>query len=197
VTEAVRKRSPVVQFESASQILTGWGLTTGGEYYRRLANSFRRVFASTIFFGTRAERGRSEFWDCSRIHFFDHVRLWFQSDSGDRSNRHENQVTLSVPFREELRNQPIPVDAAAVRALANNPGRLDLYTWLTWRCYQARELHRIPLFGPTGLENQLGVQEYARERKFANAFECWLALVRILAGVSGDDHQRRRIPGTG
>jgi hypothetical protein len=166
-TEAVRKRSPVVQFESASQILTDWGLTTGGEYYRRLASSFRRVFGSVIFFGTQNDRGRSEVWDCSRIHFVDHVRLWFHKDSGSDSGKsRENLVTLSVPFWEELRNHPIPVDAAVVRALANNPECLDLYAWLSWRCYQARDVQRIPLFGRTSLANQLGVQEYARERKF-------------------------------
>jgi hypothetical protein len=178
-TEAVRTRSPVVRFESASQILTDWGLTTGGEYYRRLAGSFQRVFGSTIFFGTYPNRGRSEVWDCSRIHFVDHVRLWFQHDSDTDGRRRENLVTLSVPFWEELRSHPIPVDAAVVRALANNPGCLDLYAWLTWRCYQAREVERIPLFGATGLASQLGVQEYARERKFRERLRRRLKLVRL------------------
>ena len=78
----------------------------------------------------------------------------------------ENTVTLSPAFWDELRTHPIPVDTEVVRALANNPGCLDLYTWLTWRCYQAKDTQRIPLFGPMGLASQLGVQEYARERKF-------------------------------
>lgn len=178
-TEAVRTRNPAVRFESASQILTDWGLSTGGEYYRRLASSFRRVFGSTIFFGTQADRGQSEVWDCSRIHFVDHVRLWFQHESETHGRRRENLVTLSAPFWEELRNHPIPVDAAVVRALANNPGCLDLYTWLTWRCYQARSVERIPLFGSMGLASQLGVQEYARERKFRERLRAWLELVRL------------------
>jgi hypothetical protein len=178
-TEAVRTRSPIVRFESASQILTDWGLTTGGEYYRRLVSSFRRVFGSTIFFGTQPDRGRSQVWDCRRIHFVDHVRLWFQHDSDTDGRRRENLVTLSVPFWEELRNHPIPVDTAVVRALANNPGCLDLYTWLTWRCYQAREVERIPLFGALGLASQFGVQEYARERKFRERLRTWLELIRL------------------
>jgi Plasmid encoded RepA protein len=127
-TEAVRTRNPVVRFESASQILTDWGLTTGGEYYRRLASSFRRVFGSTIFFGTQADRGRSEVWDWSRVHFIDHVSLWFQHGYETDGRGRENLVTLSAPFWEELRDHPIPVGAAVVRALANNPGCLDLYT---------------------------------------------------------------------
>ena len=57
------------------------GFDHWGRVFRRLAGSFQRVFGSTIFFGTRADRGRSEVWDCNRVHFVDHVRLWFQNAS--------------------------------------------------------------------------------------------------------------------
>jgi hypothetical protein len=36
---------------------------------------------------------------------------------------------------------------------------------------------RVPLFGPQGLVNQLGVQEYARERKFRERLNSWLKLM--------------------
>ena len=98
---------------------------------------------------------------------------------------------MSAPFWEELRRHPIPVDTEVVRVLANNPGCLDFYTWLTWRCYQARSLDRIPLFGPYGLPAQLGVQEYARERKFRERIRNWLKMVYLYwpdcpAAVSDD-----------
>jgi hypothetical protein len=178
-TQAVRNKSPVVQFESAAEILHEWRLPTNGEYYRRLAAAFKRVFTSTIFFGTRDDRRRAEVWNCSRTHFFDHVRLWFSEDEGAEQKRRQNLVTLSAPFWDELKSHPIPVDAGVVRELANNPGCLDLYTWLTWRCYQAKGPERIPLFGPSGLAEQLGVQEYARERKFRERIRNWLKLVRL------------------
>jgi hypothetical protein len=178
-TEAVRQRSPVVEFESAAQILNKWGLPTNGEYYRRLAASFKRVFASTIFFGTRDDRRGSEAWDRSRAHFFDHVQLWCSKESCAAPGRRGNLVTLSTSFWEELRAHPIPVDTEVVRVLANNPGCLDLYTWLTWRCYQAKTAERIPLFGPFGLAAQLGVQEYARERKFRERISRWLKIVHV------------------
>jgi hypothetical protein len=190
-TEAIRNRSPVVEFESASQILNQWGLPTNGVYYRRLADAFKRVFASTIFFGTREERRGAEVWACSRIHFFDHVRLWFSKDTSGDPERRQNLVTLSAPFWEEMRIHPIPVDTEVVRVLANNPGCLDLYTWLTWRCFQAKNAERIPLFGVFGLAAQLGVQEYARERKFRERIRNWLRLVHLYwpdcpAVLSGD-----------
>jgi hypothetical protein len=174
-TQAVRKQSPVVEFESAAQILNYWRLPANGEYYRRLADAFKRVFTSTIFFGTRDDRRGSEVWSCSRTHFFDDLRLWFSAEGSAGGNL----VTLSAAFWAELQRHPIPVDADVVRVLANNPGCLDLYTWLTWRCYQARSAERIPLFGPFGLAAQLGVQEYARERKFRERIRGWLKLVQI------------------
>jgi hypothetical protein len=178
-TQAVCRQSRVVEFESAAQILNEWRLPTNGEYYRRLADTFKRVFASTIFFGTNHDRHGAEVWNCSRVHFFDQVRLWFKNEGSGVSARRENLVTLSAPFWEELKNHPIPVDADVVRVLADNPGCLDLYTWLTWRCYQAKSAERIPLFGPFGLAAQLGVQEYARERKFRERIRGWLKLVHV------------------
>ena len=176
-TVAVRQRSPIVQFESGAQILNEWGLQQNGSHYHRLAQGFKRVFGSTIFFGTQDERRGSQVWDCGRIHFFDQMKLWFQN-AAERETK-INVLTLAEPFWEELQAHPIPVDCEVVRALANNPGCLDMYTWLSWRCFQAKGPERVPLFGPLGLTNQLGVQEYARERKFRERVKRWLELVQL------------------
>jgi hypothetical protein len=178
-TQAVRNRTPVVRFGSAAEILIEWGMPTNGSHYNRLQQAFLRVFGSTIFFGTKDEHAGAEVWDTSRRHFLDHMRLWFRNERLTESTRRENIVTLSPAFWDELIAHPIPVDTEVIRALANNPGCLDLYTWLTWRCHQAKDAQRIPLFGPMGLANQLGVQEYARERKFRERVRLWLELVRL------------------
>jgi hypothetical protein len=128
------------------------------------------------------------------LHFFDQVRLWFKNEGSGVSARRENLVTLSAPFWEELKKHPIPVDADVVRVLANNPGCLDLYTWLTGRCYQAKSAERIPLFGPFGLAAQLGVQEYARERKFRERIRGWLNWYNSTgpSGLSFNSSAKRR-----
>ena len=150
------------------------------QFYRRLQAAFRRVFASTIFFGTREELREAQVWDCSRGHSLDHMQLWFGREGSIAGDRQTTTATLSPAFWDELSSHPIPVDTEVVRALANNPGCLDLYTWLTWRCYQAKDTQRIPLFGPMGLANQLGVRgicagsENCRER-----IRQWLELVRL------------------
>lgn len=177
-TSAVRQQNPAVRFESGAQILIEWGLPLNGKHYRRLGDAFKRVFGSTVFFGTKDERRGSEIWSTGRAHFFDHMRLWFRDDELDQGSE-ANTVTLSQPFWEELKNHPIPVDTEVVRMLAHNPGCLDLYTWLSWRCYKAKGIERVPLFGPQGLMNQLGVQEYARERKFRERLKAWLKSIAL------------------
>jgi hypothetical protein len=57
-----------------------------------------------------------------------HDVLWNERGSRD------NSMTLSPAFWQEFQEHPIPVDAEVVRLLARNPGCLDTYTWLTWRC---------------------------------------------------------------
>ena len=105
------------------------------------------------------------------------MRLW--SRAAERRSGRTNLLTLSEPFWSELKAHPIPVDCEVVRGLANNPGCLDLYTWLSWRCFQAKGSERVPLFGPCALTSQLGVQEYSRERKFRERLNIWLELVRL------------------
>jgi len=177
-TLAIRHQTPIVEFDSAAGILWEFGLPPNGIHYKRLAEAFKRVFGSTIFFGTETEMERGQVWDCGRSHFFDQMKLWFREDG--RGSKHGNRIVLSDNFWRELKAHPIPVDCEVVRALASNPGCLDLYTWLTWRCFQAKNtVERIPLFGPFGLSNQLGVGEYARERKFRERLRVWLNIVQV------------------
>ena len=177
-TQAVRFQSPVVWFRSGAEILVEWGMPTNGCHYKRLFDAFRRVFGSTMFFGTSNDRKDLQVWQCSRVHFFDSMKLWL-TESGAKTAARDNSVTLSPEFWRELQQHPIPVDAEVVRLLARNAGCLDLYTWLTWRCYQAKGSERVPLFGSYGLANQLGVQTFSRERKFRERINSWLRLVRL------------------
>ena len=177
-TQAVRYQTREVRFRSGAELLVEWGMPTNGDHYKRLAGAFRRVFGSTIFFGTTDERSKAEVWHCSRTHFLDSMKLWL-SESGEKLTNRDNSVTLSHAFWQELQDHPIPIDAEVVRVLARNPGCLDLYTWLTWRCHQAKGPERVALFGNYGLANQLGVQVYARERKFRERINNWLKLVRL------------------
>jgi Enoyl-(Acyl carrier protein) reductase/Plasmid encoded RepA protein len=90
----------------------------------------------------------------------------------------ENMIVLSHEFYKEITDHPIPTDLKAAKALSSAPAALDLYTWLTYRCFSAKGEESVPLFGEFGLVNQLGIGAYARPRKFREQLEQWLLLVK-------------------
>ena len=51
---------------------------------------------------------------------------------------------------------PVPNDLDAVKVLAACPAVLDLYMWLSYRCFKCRGSESIPIFGPCGLKGNLG-----------------------------------------
>jgi hypothetical protein len=53
-----------------------------------------------------------------------------------------------------------------VKVLAVAPSVLDLFMWLSYRCFLAKGKETIPLFGLYGLADQLGSIEYAWLRRF-------------------------------
>ena len=74
-TLAVRQRSRMVLFDSGAEILRTFGLPVDGVHYRRLVAGFKRIFASTIYFGDN-EASRLPVWDCRRFHLFDRPKIW-------------------------------------------------------------------------------------------------------------------------
>ena len=89
-------------------------------------------------------------------------------------------IVLSDEFYREILNHPIPTDLEAAKALSSSPAALDLFMWLSYRCFTARGRERVPLFGDFGLVSQLGSADYTRPRKFREKLEVWLSLVRTM-----------------
>jgi hypothetical protein len=182
-TLAVKQKSRTVIFRSAAEILEHFDLPKDGPHYRRLVDGFKRIFASSVFFGTdEAGESRQAVWDYRRFHFFDRLRLWCNPEPEhhpDGTDPSANVICLSEAFWQEIQAHPIPVNSNVVRALTGNPGCLDFYMWLSWRCFHAKRSERIPLFGPGGLVNQLGVMEYSRDRNFRKRIREWFKLVAL------------------
>ncbi len=178
-TLALRQKSQVVQFRSAAEILREFDLPNNGKTYRRLVEGFRRIFTSTIFFGTDEQFEKEQVWEWSRFHYFDKMRLWFSKNTEQETLDGDlcNAIKLSDPFWNELQDHPIPGDRNAVRALASNPGAMDLYLWLTWRSWTVKGTAQIPLFGPKGLTMQLGCADQS-QRRFRQTLQRWLELVQ-------------------
>ena len=120
---------------------TEFSRTTGKEY-RRLVAAFERIFGATMFFGTESLQATARVVHRARLSFLSETTIWYQRfDAGPA----ENVVKLSDEFFAEIMAHPIPTDLEAVKALAAAPGALDLFVWLTYRCFTAKGPESIPI----------------------------------------------------
>jgi hypothetical protein len=192
-TLAVRQQNRTVTFTSAADMLETFGMQQGGSQYRRLVAAFQRIFGATIFFGTDTQSVRANVFHHARFNFMSEAQIWCSRLPTDEPppGKVENVIVLSQEFYKEIVDHPIPTDLEAAKALSSAPAALDLYTWLTYRCFSAKGEERVPLFGEFGLVNQLGIGAYARPRKFREQLEQWLIPIKAMwpecpARVSSD-----------
>ena len=75
---------------------------------------------------------------------------------------------------------PVPNDLEAVKILVAGPVMLDLYMWLSYRCFKAKGKEMIPILGRFGLANQIGTVEYSRPKRFRAMLEQWLGTIRAI-----------------
>jgi hypothetical protein len=181
-TLAIQQKSQVVRFRSGSEMLETFGMQKGGKEYRRLVSAFERIFGATIFFGTDAIAGKAKMVQRSRFNFLREAQIWYNRDPDQTAlpDQFENVIVLSDEFYGEITSHPIPTDLEAVKVLAGAPAALDLFMWLSYRCFVATAQESIPLFGLRGLANQLGSIEYSRPRRFCQKLEQWLEMIRVL-----------------
>ncbi|MDQ2774652.1 MAG: replication protein RepA [Acidobacteriota bacterium] len=181
-TLAVRQQKQAITFRSAAEMLDVFGLQQGGSQYRRLIASFQRVFGATIFFGTDTQHQKAMVTHHARFNFMREARIWYSRDPNQEvlPGGFENEIVLSDEFFREVTTHSIPTDLEAAKALSSAPAALDLFMWLSYRCFTAKGRERVPIFGDFGLAGQLGSTDYARPRKFRERLERWLDLVRAL-----------------
>ncbi|MCU1325243.1 MAG: plasmid encoded RepA protein [Bryobacterales bacterium] len=181
-TLAIRQQSRVIRFRSAAEMLDTFGMQQGGTQYRRLVTAFQRIFGATIFFGTDTQREKAMVVHRARFSFMSEARIWYSRNSDQETLpcEFQNEIVLSEEFFSEILAHPIPTDMEAAKALSCSPAALDLFTWLSYRCFVAKGRERVPLFGNAGLVSQLGSADYSRPRKFRERLDGWLDLVRAL-----------------
>jgi hypothetical protein len=70
-----------------------------------MVDGFKRIFASTIFFGTEDHPAGRTLIDWARFHFFDQMKLWFNKDVEHPHaipDSGGNTITLSESFYNEI-----------------------------------------------------------------------------------------------
>ncbi len=120
--------------------------------------AFQRVFGATIFFGTDLQREKAMVMHQARFNFMREARIWYSRDPNQEvlPGGFENEIVLSDEFFREVTTHSVPTDLEAAKALSAAPAALDLYMWLSYRCFTAKAVERSPLFGDFGLAGQLG-----------------------------------------
>jgi hypothetical protein len=181
-TLALRQQSQTIRFRTAAEMLEIFGMHKGGKEYRRLVAAFERIFGATIFFGTDTLNGSAKLVQRSRFNFLREAQIWYDRRTNQQvmSQDFENIIVLSDEFYQETVAHPVPTDLEAVKVLAAAPAVLDLFMWLSYRCFKARGPESIPLFGEFGLVHQIGTVEYSRPRRFRAMLEQWLATIRVI-----------------
>jgi len=136
----------------------------GGTQYRRLVAAFQRIFEATIFFGTDSQREKAMVVHHARFSFMSEARIWYSRHSGQETLpcEFQNEIVLSDEFFKEILAHPIPTDMEAAKTLSCSPAALDLFTWLSYRCFVAKGRERVPFFGEIGFVSQLGSADYSR-----------------------------------
>ncbi len=126
--------------------------------------------------------GKAKLVQRTRFNFLQEAQIWYNRslDQSALSEQFENMIVLSDEFYREITSHPIPTDLEAVKLLAGAPAALDLFMWLSYRCFVASGQESIPLFGERGLASQLGSVEYSRPRRFCQKLEQWLKTIRVL-----------------
>lgn len=177
-TLAVRQKAQTVRFRSAAEMLDIFGMAKGGKEYRRIVAAFERIFGATMFFSTESTHSAASIIHRSRFNFLKEAEIWYSRSGATPSG--QNAITLSDEFYSEISRHPIPADLEAIKLLAAAPALLDLFMWLTYRCFVATGPESIPLFGPFGLTRQLGCVDYSRPSRFRAMLEQWLRTIHAL-----------------
>jgi hypothetical protein len=163
-TEAVRTKSPELELgRSLADFMRKLDLApTGGPQgsVPRLRQHMQSLFSATV---SAEYRGEGEWVGLSFCPVEGKILFW-DPKSPNQISLWGSRLSLNQRFYEEITSRPVPVDMAALRALAKerSPLALDLYQWLTYRMSYLRRPTTIPW---EALALQFG-GDYARPRDF-------------------------------
>jgi len=164
-SEAIRTGSREVELGRSMRVWLGtMGLSIGGTTYRLVNEQARRISGCSLtFFADRAgaqikSRGG-----------FVKTEITMSSVIGDQPTLWQDRVLLDEDFYRALREHPVPVSEAALRAIGPRSMVIDVYIWLAYRLHA---LKRDVEVGWPALYGQFG-GGFARLRDFRKYFtEC-------------------------
>jgi hypothetical protein len=188
-TEALRTGSREVELGgSLRQWLGRMGVPIGGTAARSVRDQAERISRCRMTFhiGAAGSTGLVNQSIVDRALFID------AGEGGSQGRLSLETAKLSEGFFEQLQRHPVPIEEAAIRALANNSAAMDAYIWLayrlhslpkertvTWTALKAqfgaayRELYHFKNKWPASLELALAVYPGARVEVSEQGLKLW------------------------
>ena len=135
-TEALRTNSREVELGgSLRQWMSRVGIQPGGSAFRSVRDQAERISRCRLTFHIQGSGRTSALINQSLVD----RALFIEEDDGKQARLSLEVAKLSEGYFEQLQRHPVPLEEAAIRALANNSAAMDVYIWLAYRLHVLHE----------------------------------------------------------
>jgi hypothetical protein len=167
-SEAIRTGSREIELGRSMRVWLGsMGLSIGGTTYKLVNEQARRISGCTLtFFADRAGA------QIKSKGGFVKTEITMANVVGDQPSLWQDRVLLDEDFFRALREHPVPVSEAALRAIGPRSMVIDVYIWLAYRLHALRKDVEV---GWPALYGQFGAG-FGRLRRFRAHFVDCLGL---------------------
>lgn len=134
-TEALRTGSREIELgTSLRKWMARVGIQTGGSAFRSMREQAERISRCRLSFHIQGSGRTSALINQSVVD----RALFIEEGDGAQGRLSLETAKLSEGYFEQLKKHPVPLEEAAIKALANNSAAMDVYIWLAYR------LHALP-----------------------------------------------------
>ena len=172
-TEALRTNSREIELGSSlRQWMARVGIQSGGSAFRSVRDQAERISRCRLTFHIHGNGRTSALVNQSVVD----RALFIEEDDGKQNRLSLEVAKLSEGYFEQLQRHPVPLEEAAIRALANNSAAIDAYIWLAYRLHVLREDRLVTW---KALKAQFGTsykELYHFKSKWPKALELALAI---------------------
>jgi len=167
-SQAVKKGSREIELGRSMRVWLGqMGLSIGGTTYRMVNEQARRISGCTLtFFADKGDR------EIMRRGGFVDGSITMSDVISDQPSLWQERVILNEEFYRALRDHPVPLSEAALKAIGPRSAVIDIYIWLAYRLHALKG--DVEISWPA-LYAQFGAG-YARLRDFRSGFLAGLEL---------------------
>jgi len=132
--EALRTKCPDVRLGNSMRNWLGrMGVPIGGTSVKAIREQAERIARCRLTFHVR--RGTS----MGLVNQSIVEAAMFEPSEPGQGSMFAERAKLSEGFFQQLQKHPVPLEEAAIKALANNSQALDIYAWLAYRLHSLSE----------------------------------------------------------